>query len=62
LAIEIDGGIHNNRKNYDDGRDDLLNKIGIKTIRFKNEEILEKIDEVFERLEGIMEKRKEEIK
>ena len=62
MAIEIDGGIHNNRKNYDDGRDDLLNKIGIKTIRFKNEEILEKIDEVFERLEGIMEKRKEEIK
>lgn len=62
LAIEIDGGIHNNRKNYDDGRDDLLNKIGIKTVRFKNEEVLENIDEVFKKLEKIMKEREKEIK
>ena len=62
LAIEIDGGIHDNRKNYDDGRDDLLNKIGIKTVRFKNEEVLEKIDEIFKRLEEIMNEREKEIK
>jgi very-short-patch-repair endonuclease len=62
LAIEIDGGIHNNRKNYDDGRDDLLNKIGIKTVRFKNEEVLENIEEVFKRLEEIMKEREKEIK
>jgi len=62
LAIEIDGGIHNNRKNYDDGRDDLLNKIGIKTVRFKNEEVLENIDEVFKKLEEIMKEREKEIK
>lgn len=46
LAIEIDGGSHNKKKNYDESRDKFLEQIGIKTIRFNNEEILNDIDGV----------------
>ena len=40
LAIEIDGGSHNQKKENDTLRDKFLSQIGIQTIRFTNEEIL----------------------
>jgi len=40
LAIEIDGSSHDKRKGYDQARDLFLKQIGIKTIRFTNEEVL----------------------
>lgn len=40
LAIEIDGNSHDKRKGYDELRDKFLKQIGIKTIRFTNEEVL----------------------
>ena len=46
LAIEIDGDIHKLRKDYDVYRDRYLESIGIKTIRFNNEEIFGNINEV----------------
>ena len=39
LAIEIDGEIHNKRKEYDKERDDFLNDCGIKVIRVLNSEV-----------------------
>ena len=33
LAIEVDGGSHEGRGNYDEGRDELLKTRGIKTVR-----------------------------
>ena len=39
LVIEIDGKIHERQKDYDDMRTFIMNIIGIKVIRFKNEEI-----------------------
>ena len=39
LAIEIDGKIHNKRKEYDKERDDFLNGCGIKVIRVLNNEV-----------------------
>lgn len=39
LAIEIDGGIHKNRKGYDDIRQSLIESKGIRFIRITNEEI-----------------------
>jgi very-short-patch-repair endonuclease len=41
IAIELDGKIHEFRKQKDYNRDLILNKNGIKTIRIKNEEISE---------------------
>lgn len=43
LAIEVDGDSHDNRKYYDKGRDELLLRLGIKTIRYTNEKILSDI-------------------
>jgi very-short-patch-repair endonuclease len=43
LAIEIDGGIHEKRKNYDKGRDQILESMGIKTLRIGNQEVVDNI-------------------
>ncbi len=45
LAIEIDGGIHDDReqKEYDAGRTFELEQIGIKVIRFTNEEVVKNL-------------------
>ena len=48
LAIEVDGGIHLERivQEYDDGRTHDLESLGIKVLRFSNQEIIEDIDMV----------------
>ena len=40
LAIEVDGPIHQTRQEYDANRTEWLNLIGVKVIRFSNEEVL----------------------
>ncbi|MCF8303029.1 MAG: endonuclease domain-containing protein [Bacteroidales bacterium] len=44
LVIEIDGGIHKQKREYDIGRAAEINKYDIKILRFKNEEVIENID------------------
>ncbi len=46
LAIEVDGPIHETRKEYDVQRDDYLKSIGIETLRFTNTEVKEQLDNV----------------
>lgn len=43
LAIEVDGDCHDHRKWYDEARDKYLKAVGIKTIRFTNNEVLNNI-------------------
>jgi len=50
LAIEIDGGSHNKKKNYDTERDKYLVNANIKTLRFTNDEVLNNFDSVLKRL------------
>jgi very-short-patch-repair endonuclease len=50
LAIEIDGSSHNKKKNYDLERDKFLKLIGINTIRFTNNEILNDFENVKQKL------------
>jgi len=40
LAIEIDGNSHDKKKETDEERDKFLDQIGIKTIRFSNDQVL----------------------
>lgn len=42
IAIEIDGNSHNKKKGTDEMRDKFLHQIGIETIRFTNDEVLNK--------------------
>ena len=46
--VEVDGGIHEieENKKYDISREDELLNFGIKVIRFKNQEVLNNIDDV----------------
>ena len=41
LAVEIDGGIHKKRVDYDNQRSQILIGMGIQVLRFQNEEISE---------------------
>jgi len=46
LVIEADGPIHLLKKDFDKNRDEVLLGLGLKTLRFENEEILHNIDAV----------------
>jgi len=52
LVIEIDGSIHEKQKNYDELRTHIMNKMGIKVIRFKNEDIVYRLDKVLSNLKN----------
>jgi very-short-patch-repair endonuclease len=53
LVIEVDGDIHNdeNAIQYDLGRTEILNNLGLKVIRFTNDQILYSINSVIEKIQ-----------
>ncbi len=53
LVIELDGGVHNKTEvsERDDNREIELEKLGLKVLRFKNEEVLNNIQKVISRIE-----------
>jgi very-short-patch-repair endonuclease len=57
LVIEIDGDIHNQKKEYDDGRSAEMEKYSIKVIRFTNSDVENKIEEVVKGIENEVKKR-----
>ena len=48
LIIELDGGVHDtfDQKEYDKGREFELRNLGLRIIRFQNNEILSNLDQV----------------
>ena len=52
LVIEVDGNVHDipERKEYDDGRSYLLEEKGIRIIRFRNEEVINDIKMVINKI------------
>ena len=54
LIIEIDGGIHEQQKDYDELRTAIINELGMKVIRFKNELVMNNLDEVIKELMRIL--------
>ncbi len=53
LVIELDGGVHNKIEvaERDENREFELKSLGLRVIRFKNEDILNNIDSVIKQLE-----------
>lgn len=49
-AIEVDGDSHRFQKGFDQAREESLNEIGVRVIRFQNEDILMRIDKVLARI------------
>lgn len=50
LIIEIDGEVHKYRLKEDEKRTKILNLLGLKVLRFNNERIINKLDEVLIKL------------
>lgn len=48
LAIEIDGSTHRNLRRYDAKRDAYFRRIGIRTIRFTNDDVENRLSDVIE--------------
>lgn len=62
LAIEIDGGYHQLRKNYDDGRDLILIQRRIITLRYNNSNIINNTFQVKENIKQKIKERAIELK
>src|ERR1051325_1727182 len=54
LVIELDGEIHDNRKEEDEIRTEIINALKLKVVRFKNEEVIDDLENVLKKLEVIM--------
>lgn len=50
VVIELDGPIHLQQKDYDQERDAALNEIGLKILRFKNDEVEKDLDGVLHKI------------
>lgn len=50
LVIEIDGGYHKRQEKYDELRTEIINMLGLKVVRFNNEEIGCNINHVLTKL------------
>ena len=50
LVVEIDGKIHDYRKDHDELRTFIINMMGIEVVRFRNEEIEKDLGNVLARL------------
>ena len=56
LVIEVDGGIHEEAKvkERDEGREEELENLGLTVIRFTNEEVLNNMNSVLEKLKTMI--------
>ena len=54
IVIEIDGGIHESQKDYDDLRTIIINELGMKVVRFSNDEVMYNIEKVKKNLTLIL--------
>ena len=54
LAIEVDGSFHDNRKEYDRLRQDIIESEGINVIRISNKEVEDGISILLNKLEGFI--------
>ena len=56
LVVEVDGDYHlmSDQKEYDELRTEDIKEYGIEVIRFKNEEILEKTNDVIKKIKKVI--------
>ena len=54
LVVEIDGGSHNEKENYDAWRDEFLEGLGLKVFRTTDYDVLQHVDLVLEDLRNFI--------
>jgi very-short-patch-repair endonuclease len=57
LVVEIDGEVHNENQEYDDGRSAEMEKFDIKIIRFNNDEVENDIEKIISEIKSIVDVR-----
>jgi very-short-patch-repair endonuclease len=57
LVVEIDGKIHDQQEEYDDGRSSEMEKFGIRVIRFTNSEVEKNIEGVINKIKKVVNER-----
>ena len=60
LAIEVDGPVHDEQRHYDEARTEALQRMNIRVLRFRNEEVLSNLPSVVRRIELAVEPEMEE--
>ena len=55
LVVELDGGVHDEKinKDYDEARTAMLGGLGIHTLRFRNDEITNNIENVLQQIRKV---------
>lgn len=61
LAIEIDGESHESKWEYDERRDKKLRSLGIKTIRYRDEDVHKKLEAVSEHMYAKIQERAKQL-
>jgi very-short-patch-repair endonuclease len=54
LAIEVDGSSHDNKQDYDRCRQGRLESLGVRFVRFENEDVKKGLSEVLRVLQDVM--------
>jgi len=54
LVVEVDGGVHDSQAEYDEARTQQLNDYGYQVLRFRNDEVLNNLDSVLERVRQVV--------
>jgi very-short-patch-repair endonuclease len=54
LVIEVDGGIHALQREEDASREKVLNDIGLRVIRFRNEEVIKDLPSVMGSIKSLI--------
>ena len=54
LVIECDGGIHSKAWQHDQIREAYMSGLGLRTLRFKNEEVLNETEQVLSEIRGYL--------
>jgi len=53
LVIEADGPVHQFKKKYDENRDEVLAALGLTILRFENDDILNNLADVLEKIKQV---------
>ena len=56
LVIEVDGDVHDLQKEEDARREKVLLEMGLKVVRFKNDEVVRELPEVVEKIKDFVAK------
>lgn len=50
MVVELDGKVHEDQKEYDTIRDEIISKYGVIIVRIKNEEIENSLEKVIQKI------------